>query len=422
MRRVHRVRWLALAPLALIAGLFHAGVSLPSGPGLAVYASLPATGYVRVTLSGSPRAQVQLSEQRAARATPIDVVTLSSSGTATLPRALTWQCGRRVRHLVATTLPPAGVAAAQATITTPACTRRLAAHIASRARVGGSIMIQLTDRWKLGGLALTICVTPPGGRRSCSPWYLRAGTASRVVRIGVARPGGWRATVRTRYGSPAGALVWVSHPGGHIRLLAAGDSEMQILDDFIAQDAAHYRVDVSSDARISTGLTNSFFFDWPEHARGQVATLRPDATVFFIGANDGFSVVGPGGRPVGCCGAEWSAGYADLVAEMMRIYLHGNLGRVYWFLLPAPRPANFQRLFDAVNAGIRAAAKRFPGRVSLIDANAFFTPGDRYRDYMVYHGRGFVIHEADGIHLSTASDAIDAAFVVRRLLADRIIH
>jgi hypothetical protein len=228
--------------------------------------------------------------------------------------------------------------------------------------------------------------------------------------------------VGTRYGPAETAVIWAMHPGGRIRLLAAGDSEMQILDGFIGQHLSRYRVSVTSDARISTGLTNPSFFSWPHHALQQARSLRPDVTVLFMGANDGFSVTGDHGQPVGCCGAAWSAGYANLVAAMMSIYLEGNAGRVYWFLLPTPRPANFKSLFDAVNAGIRAAAERFPGRVSVIDANAFFTPGDRYRNYMSYRGHGFTIHESDGIHLSTASDAIDAAIVTQRLRADHLIR
>jgi hypothetical protein len=197
---------------------------------------------------------------------------------------------------------------------------------------------------------------------------------------------------------------------------------MQILDDFIVHDIAPYHVTVTSDARISTGLTNSFFFSWPLHAERQAPALRPDVTVFFMGANDGFAVRGPSGHQVPCCGAAWSAGYANLAARMMSIYLRRNSGRVYWFLLPAPGPANFKRVFDGVNSGIRRAAERFPGRVSLIDADAFFTPGNRYRNYMVYRGHGFVIHESDAIHLSTASDAVAARLVVRKLLADHIIR
>jgi hypothetical protein len=107
---------------------------------------------------------------------------------------------------------------------------------------------------------------------------------------------------------------------------------------------------------------------------------------------------------------------------MMRTYLRGNAGRVYWFVLPTPRPSNFQSLFNGVNAGIRTAARSFPGRVGLIDSNAFFTPGNRYRDFMTYHGQGFVIHESDGIHLSTAADQIDASFVARALRSDRVIR
>jgi hypothetical protein len=354
--------------------------------------------------------------------TAISVTQVPASGIDTLPGALTWLCDQRVRTLLATTLSPAAAVTATATVTTPSCARRLIAAIATHAPAGGTLAIRLRDRWGIGALPLTVCITPPGGSRDCTPWRLGVQQANRVVGIPVPRPGGWEVAVQTRYGFSKHALVWVSHPGGRIRLLAAGDSEMQILDGFLAQDLARHGVDVTSDARISTGLTNSSFFNWPQHARAQAPSLRPDVTVIFIGANDGFGVSGPGGGAVACCSAAWSAGYANLVAEMMRAYLRGSSGRVYWFLLPTPRPANFKSVFDGVNAGIAAAAKRFPGRVSLIDANAFFTPGNTYRNYMVYEGRGFVIHEADGIHLSTASDTVDAAIVTRRLLADRVIR
>ena len=53
-------------------------------------------------------------------------------------------------------------------------------------------------------------------------------------------------------------------------------------------------------------LTNSFFFNWPKPARAQAPSLRPDVTVIFMGANDGFSVTGPNGHTVGCCSADWA--------------------------------------------------------------------------------------------------------------------
>jgi hypothetical protein len=197
---------------------------------------------------------------------------------------------------------------------------------------------------------------------------------------------------------------------------------MQILDDMIARELAGHGADVVSDARISTGLTNSFFFDWQGHARDQAASLQPDATVMFIGANDGFPVSDAHGHSVQCCSEAWSAGYANLVAQMMSTYLRGRSGRIYWFLLPVPRPGNFQAVFHAVNAGIRAAARRFPGRAALVDAESFFTPNGQYRDYMTYRGQGFVIHESDGIHLSSASDQVAAALLTRQMVADHLVR
>jgi hypothetical protein len=205
-------------------------------------------------------------------------------------------------------------------------------------------------------------------------------------------------------------------------LLAAGDSEMQEVDDFVAQDLGGNRVDVTKDARISTGLTNSFFFNWQAHASRQAASLRPDVTVMFIGGNEGFPIADSHGRAIACCSPAWSAGYAGLVARMMQAYMRGGGGLVYWFLLPTPRARHFQSLFHALNSGIRAAATRFPGRAALIDANAFFTPHDRYRDFMVYRGHGFVIHASDGIHLSTTANQVAASLIVRRLRSDRVIR
>ncbi|MDT5029324.1 MAG: uncharacterized protein QOE61_5750, partial [Micromonosporaceae bacterium] len=281
--------------------------------------------------------------------------------------------------------------------------------------------IRLTDRWGSGGLRTSICLAPPGGRAGCNAWYLHAGQRRRVVRLDTPRIGGWRVDVRGPSGKPHARTTWVSHPGP-VRLLAAGDSEMQILDSLIAQNLASHGVTVASDARVSTGLTNSFFFDWQGHARVQAPSRKPDVTVIFMGANDGFAVSAPGGHSVSCCSSTWSSGYANLVAELMRTYLQGNRGRVYWFTLPVPRPGNFQYLFRAINAGIRQAAHRFPGRVGLIDANAFFTPGGRYRDFMTYRGQGFVIHEPDGIHLSVASDQVATTLLSRRLVADHVIR
>ena len=391
--------------------------------GLALTAEMSRTGYVEATVSGPPGTVVQLGEQVGGSVTPLTTVTLGPSGSASVPAALTWRCDRRQRELIATTVAPAPSAQATATVTTPACSRRLSAHISQSPRAGPrGLDVRVQDRWGLGALGFSICMTPPGGRVACGRYQLAAGQTQRLVTVAAPRPGGWEVGVSIPDGAVTRRRVWIAPVNGAIRLLAAGDSEMQEVDDFMRSDLSGDHVQVTEDARISTGLTNSFFFNWPAHARRQAASLRPDVTVMFMGGNEGFAVRDPRGRLILCCGGDWDAGYALLVEQMMRIYLRAQAGRVYWFLLPTPRQANFQHTFDAVNAGIRIAARRFPGRVGLIDANAFFTPGDRYRDYMVYRGHGFVIHYSDGVHLSTPANAIAASMVVARLRADHVIR
>jgi hypothetical protein len=420
--------WLAVLAVASCAGLATPAVGrddmlklAPYGRPIAIRLSDRRVGYIEARVAGQARAVIQLTEVEASGKRPIGKLRLSASGIAVVPRLLEWECRPRVRTVVVDYVD-APTDAGRAHIRTPSCAGRLSTQIPGAGTVGGDAQIQLRDRWPIGGLPATVCVTPPGGIRECSDASLRPGRTRLTVAVPLARPGGWLVTVSSEVGRAHQGLVWASHGDGVVRLLAAGDSEMQILDGFIGQDLASRGVQVQSDARISTGLTNSFFFNWQNEARARARSFAPDVTVVFMGANDGFSVAGPGGTAVGCCGVAWSDGYANLVAAMMRTLLRGNAGRVYWCTLPAPRPLKFQSVFDGVNAGIRLAAQRFPGRVGLIDTNAFFTPGNQYRNFMTYAGHSFVIHEADGIHLSAASDAIVAQLVTRRLIADRVVR
>ena len=73
-------------------------------------------------------------------------------------------------------------------------------------------------------------------------------------------------------------------------MLATGDSMIQIVDGFLEAGLGG-RASVKSDARISTGISKTLMLDWVAQARRQ-ATRRPQATVMFIGANDGFAIGG----------------------------------------------------------------------------------------------------------------------------------
>jgi hypothetical protein len=205
-------------------------------------------------------------------------------------------------------------------------------------------------------------------------------------------------------------------------VLATGDSMIQIVDGFLKQRLARSgRVRVLSDARISTGLSKPLLLNWPGLARRQVKRHRPRATVVFMGANDGFPMRTPAGRNVDCCGHAWAVEYARRARGMMRTYLFGKRGRVYWLLLPQARGGFFRRVFPAVNAGLRRAARPLGKRVRLIRLNRVFTPGGRFRQFIVWHGQRVNARQKDGVHLSAQGASIAADYVIRRMRGDHVL-
>jgi len=206
---------------------------------------------------------------------------------------------------------------------------------------------------------------------------------------------------------------------GRLRLLATGDSMIQIIDGLLKQRLERRRATrVRSDARISTGVSKPVMLDWVRKAREQARSRHPDVTVISIGANDGFAMKTRAGASVACCGAAWTAEYARRVESMMRSYRRGGRSYVYWMTLPAPRRDDFARVYRAVNRAIRLAAGRVGRGVRVIDLVKVFTPGGRFRQYVRFRGRRVSARQPDGVHLSVGGASIAATLVVDRLQAD----
>jgi len=209
---------------------------------------------------------------------------------------------------------------------------------------------------------------------------------------------------------------------GHLRVLATGDSMIQIIDSFLKQRLERRRAtSVRSDARISTGLSKPFMLDWVKKAREQARSVHPDVTVMFIGANDGFPMKTPAGASVACCNAGWVAEYARRTESMMRSYRRGGRSYVYWMTLPTPRRGDFARVYRAVNRAIKRAAKRVGRGARVIDLVPVFTPGGRFRQYVRFRGKRVNARQGDGVHLSTAGASIATTLLIDRLRTDRAL-
>jgi len=382
-------------------------------------------GWVSAKVSGQAGSSVELAEIVGGRSEPIETVTLPSSGQLDVPHLAIWLCQRRARTFSADSSSGNGSGApAQASVRTPSCRHRLRLGSTPRtARVGRRLAVSVSDRWRVGGVRFALCVAAPVSRRSCRTVALAAGRRGVTERVSLGSPGSWRLSVGTAYGQHLDRAVSVEHPGGRLSMLATGDSEIQEVDSDLAAALGPRGVRVTSDARVGTGISKVAQFDWVRHAEAQVAGLRPDVTVVFIGANDGFSLHDRSGAYVACCGPQWIRLFAARAKRMMAAYRRGGRGRVFWFTLPIARDARYAALFRAVNEAYVEAASAFHGDgVELIRADRIFTPGGRYRQSMDYHGRTVDVRAPDGIHLSPAGAQIAAAAVVSAMRSGRVIR
>ena len=372
------------------------------------------TGWVGVELNAPAGASVTLSE--ATGAAPVLLRTVRMPGPVLrVQRVVAWHCNQRVRTLHAVAVAPDGAQSrATVTVRTPSCADRFSVQVRPRTapRAGRALRVRVTDRWRTGGEPARVCLRV--GRTSvCETTPVPAAASGVTVRLRAGRAGLGRLTVSAA-GFSAVRRMEVRAPRAPLRLLATGDSMIQIIDSFLAERLEPRRqATVTSDARISTGISKSFMFDWVRHASREAARSRPQATVMFIGANDGFAI---GKAP--CCNSDWVAAYAKRVKQMMGAYRRGGAGRVYWLTIPVPRDPARRPIYRAVNDAIKRAAADFPAdEVSLIDLVRVFTPGGEYRSSI----NGTTVRQADGIHLNVAGARIAASVIVKQLRADGLL-
>jgi lysophospholipase L1-like esterase len=203
-------------------------------------------------------------------------------------------------------------------------------------------------------------------------------------------------------------------------LLVTGDSLAMPLDVETARRLADddEDVEVQRDPHVGTGISKSGLVDWGRLSTQHVREREPDATVVFIGANEGFPLPGPDGEEIDCCGPQWAAAYANRVRRMMDTYRQRGDARVYWLTLPIPRDDDLAEVARTVNAAIEVAAQPFRAHVRVLDMAELFTPDGRYRDAMTVNGRRRIVRDADGIHLNSAGAGVAAEVVLDAVRRD----
>jgi lysophospholipase L1-like esterase len=412
-------RLLAVAgALALALASADEASAAPAAPAPAAVAadiSAGQLGWLRLRVAAPPGATVVVREQLPGGAS-IETARLTMEGPSSGRAHLApWLCDRLERRFQTTvTAPGADPLTSEITVVTPSCRDRVRLGVTPRRPVAGRpLQVLARDRWHSAGLPLRLCIQGPvDAAERCRRTELSATVPTRVLPVAAPQSGRYRIVLRGPRGVVVRRDVVVGPRAGVLRLLATGDSEIQVLDDQLAARLRSRGVRVTSDAHVGSGLAKLFQLNWLQHAATFARTLHPDITVVFLGANDGYGI----GTNT-CCGPGWSDAYALRAAQMMRSYSRHGAGRVFWFLLPAPRGAGFQEIFSGVNRALHLAAGRVPG-VRLVDLSPEITPGGTFHQTVVRAGRTVNVRQPDGVHLSVAGSAIAVDVLVAAMRAE----
>jgi hypothetical protein len=403
----------------LLAGVARGASPAPGPPAcapgtIATFFATTRLGVVDLYLFGASGARVTFFECVGDRAVKLGTRTASPTAPFTrMSRASTWHCGRLVRRFAATAVLADGsiVHGAQAT-RTRSCAQRFDLAVPRRLAPGALARVRVADRWRVGGVGVSLCVAGPGRPRSCRRIVLAPGKPLALRAFRVAARGRWRVELRVA-GHTARAAIAVGVPAGTSKrspptLLATGDSTMDPLASLLS-DRLGDEARVVSEAVPALSISKEDAF--APLAVSQVARLKPHTTVVSIGANEGWDMRVADGVVHTCCDAAWTDEYVRRARGTMLTY--GR--RVFWLTVVAQRGAARSAIVDAVNGAILRAAVGLP-EVHVVRLDLLLSP-DGYRDVIRYRGRDVRVRDPDGIHLNVAGARIAARDVVAALHA-----
>lgn len=175
-----------------------------------------------------------------------------------------------------------------------------------------------------------------------------------------------------------------------LRLWVGGDSLAGSLGPSLGKLAgATGVVQPYFDSRVSSGLADPGFFDWPDHATTEMARLDPEVVVFIIGTNDWTAVSG-----------DWKDAYSAKVDSMMKT-LVGPGRTVYWLGAPTLKDPKMDAAVVDVNAVAQDMAKRNP-KVHYVDTHKLFSDstGEFSADLPDETGTVVTMRAGDGVHFT----------------------
>lgn len=226
-------------------------------------------------------------------------------------------------------------------------------------------------------------------------------------------PGATASPPTTAQGRPS---VDAQHP---LRVLVAGDSLVIQVAQSLVRMSDKLPMKVEYRYKVSSGLANPGFFDWPAEMKNLESRFQPDVTVVMFGNNDHVPMI-IGGKQVAPLTPEWLTEYQSRVETLAGIAVSAG-SKLIWIGMPIMRSDQFSltaRTFNQVYSGVCKDQGYW-----YVDAYQLFSDkAGKYAPYLPNpSGNLQLMRESDGAHLTGAGGDKVAREIVKLLQQHQLL-
>jgi len=211
-----------------------------------------------------------------------------------------------------------------------------------------------------------------------------------------------------------GSVAHVVGKRPHCTILEIGDSLGSELGWGLQRDLANDPwITFDQMDKASTGLSNSWFYNWPVQLHSFLATYRPNLLIVCLGGNDEQNINDHGtiedfGTPA------WKKTYGSFIQQILGMARQAG-SYVLWVGMPVMQPYEYNLGMQLLNAQFAANVSGRPGTVYLPTWQLLAGPRGQFQESAPVNGVMSVLRSPDGIHFSMAGEDVFSTYVAREL-------
>ena len=166
-------------------------------------------------------------------------------------------------------------------------------------------------------------------------------------------------------------------------------------------------------SKASTGLSNSWFYNWPKKIKPFINESNPDLVIVMLGTNDHQNMK-IDGNVVEFGSKKWNAKYESEATKLITQSIDSG-AYVLWVGLPIMQSSYFASYMDVLNDRSTKAVSENIGANFVPTWDLMADSRGKYREWAKVNGKNQKIRGSDGIHFTWVGQNVLATHVIEEI-------